>query len=149
MADRKIINFYRTEDPFGEFSNFAHFPILMKGVVWPTTEHYFQAQKFANTPREEEIRLVKAPGKAAKMGRDRAYPLRPDWESVKDNVMREAVSAKFQQYPHLVSLLLSTDDAEIVEHTVNDSYWGDGGDGTGRNMLGRILVEVRQQLGAR
>jgi ribA/ribD-fused uncharacterized protein len=149
MSDRKIINFYLTEDPFGEFSNFAHFPILLKGVLWPTTEHYFQAQKFANTTREEEIRLVKSPGKAAKMGRDRTFPMRADWETVKDDIMREAVLAKFQQHPNLQTLLLSTGDAEIVEHTKNDSYWGDGGDGTGRNMLGRILVEVRQQLGGK
>jgi predicted NAD-dependent protein-ADP-ribosyltransferase YbiA (DUF1768 family) len=26
------------------------------------------------------------------------------------------------------------------------SYWGDGGDGSGKNMLGRILMEVREQL---
>jgi ribA/ribD-fused uncharacterized protein len=60
--------------------------------------------------------------------------------------MREAVLAKFSQHPDLREILLATGDALIVEHTENDSYWGDGGDGSGVNMLGRILVEVRAAL---
>jgi N-glycosidase YbiA len=146
MPERTVIRFYLVGGPFGEFSNFAAFPIRVKGLEWPTTEHYFQAQKFAGTPHEEAVRLKKTPGGAAKLGRDRSLPLREDWESVKDDVMREAVLAKFQQHPALVSLLLSTGDAELIEHTVNDAYWGDGGDGKGRNMLGKILMETRDKL---
>jgi N-glycosidase YbiA len=146
MGNRKIIKFYRTSDPFGEFSNFAAFPIRLKGVVWPTTEHYFQAQKFVGSPHEETLRLADSPMTVAKMGRERSRPLRSDWEAVKDDIMREAVFAKFAQHPSLLKLLLSTGDAEIIEHTKNDSYWGDGGDGSGRNMLGCILMEVRKSL---
>jgi ribA/ribD-fused uncharacterized protein len=141
-----IINFYRTSDEFGDFSNFAAFPIELKGVVWPTSEHYFQAQKFAGTHHEELIRMAASASAAAKMGRERRRPLRADWDTVKDDVMREVVLAKFEQYPELKLLLLCTGDAEIVEHTTNDSYWGDGGDGSGLNMLGRILMETRQIL---
>ena len=142
----RVIYFYRTNGEFGEFSNFAPFPIMLKGIIWPTTEHYFQAQKFAGTRHEEAVRIAASPMAAAKMGRDRARPLRPDWESVKDDLMRQAVLAKFQQHPDLLKLLLSTGDADIVEHTSSDAYWGDGGDGSGKNMLGKILVEVRQKL---
>ena len=142
----RVIRFYRQGDAFGEFSNFAAFPIRLKGAEWPTTEHYFQAQKFAGTPHEEAVRLVNSPSAAAKMGRDRSRPLRPDWEAVKDDIMLEAVRAKFVQHPSLLALLLSTGDAHIVEHTSNDAYWGDGGDGSGKNMLGRILMEVRAAL---
>ena len=149
MAEPGVVKFYRTSDPFGEFSNFAAFPVRLKGVEWPTSEHYFQAQKFAGTRHEEAVRLAGSPMAAAKMGRDRRRPLRADWEAAKDDVMREAVLAKFEQHPSLRSLLLSTGDAEIVEHTRNDAYWGDGGDGSGLNMLGRILMEVRRGLGGR
>jgi ribA/ribD-fused uncharacterized protein len=83
---------------------------------------------------------------AARMGRDRTKPLRKDWEAVKDDIMREAVRAKFRQRADLAKILLGTGDAFIVEHTENDSYWGDGGDGSGKNMLGTILMEVRQEL---
>jgi ribA/ribD-fused uncharacterized protein len=56
------------------------------------------------------------------------------------------VTAKFEQHPELAAALLATGDSRIVEHTENDSFWGDGGDGSGRNMLGRILMEVRARL---
>jgi ribA/ribD-fused uncharacterized protein len=147
MPNRRIVRFYRTGDAFGEFSNFAPFPVLLEEVEWPTAEHYFQAQKFAGTPHEEAVRFARSPMDAARMGRDRARPLRPDWDIVKDDIMREVVRAKFEQHPALLGLLLSTGDAEIVEHTRNDAYWGDGGDGSGLNMLGRILMEVRRELG--
>jgi N-glycosidase YbiA len=60
--------------------------------------------------------------------------------------MRTAVMAKFAQHEDLRVLLLSTGDAKLVEHTDNDDYWGDGGDGSGKNMLGRILMQVRESL---
>jgi ribA/ribD-fused uncharacterized protein len=60
--------------------------------------------------------------------------------------MREALWAKFTQHPELRSLLLSTGDETIVEHTENDNYWGDGGDGSGRNRLGVLLMELREKL---
>ena len=142
----EIIRFYRVDDEYGCFSNFSPHPVKMKGKVWPTSEHYFQAQKFVGTAHEEEIRRVKSPMIAARMGRDRKRPLRHDWESVKDEIMFEAVRAKFTQHEELRKILLATGDAEIIEHTGKDSYWGDGGDGSGENMLGKTLMLVREKL---
>lgn len=140
------ILFYRVSEPYGAFSNFSPHPIELKGLLWPTSEHYFQAQKFAGTENEETIRLAKSPTIAARMGRSRQRPLRSDWETVKDDIMREALQAKFTQHAELRSLLLSTGDSELVEHTAKDRYWGDGGDGCGKNRLGQLLMELRQQL---
>jgi len=145
-SNHDIINFYSTTDEYGCFSNFSRHRIHLKGKNWPTTEHYFQAQKFAGEPDEEEIRKAAKPSLAASMGRDRKRRLRRDWEKVKDNIMREAVLAKFTQHEDLRAILLGTGDARLVEHTVNDSYWGDGGDGSGRNRLGEILMSVREEL---
>ncbi len=141
-----VIKFYQTAGQYGGFSNFSRHPVKLKGKTWPTSEHYFQAQKFIDTPHEEELRKIVRPSDVAKAGRDRSRPLRRDWESVKDGVMREVVLAKFSQHPELKETLLGTGDAKLIEHTVNDSYWADGGDGSGKNMLGIILMEVRQQL---
>ena len=69
-----------------------------------------------------------------------------DWESVKDAIMHEALLAKFTQHADLRGILLATGEATIVEHTKNDAYWGDGGDGGGKNQLGRILMRVRDEL---
>ena len=145
-APAQRVYFYSTRGEHGCFSNFYRHPIHVDGKRWPTSEHYFQAQKFAGTPHEEAVRLCKTPRQAADMGRSRKLPLRRDWESVKDEVMYAAVRAKFTQHTDLREILLFTGTALLVEHTENDDYWGDGGDGSGRNMLGRILMEVREQL---
>ena len=65
-----IINFYSTSDDYGDFSNFAAWPIKVDGKTWPTSEHYFQAQKFLDEKYREEIRRVSSPMVAARMGRD-------------------------------------------------------------------------------
>jgi ribA/ribD-fused uncharacterized protein len=140
------INFYSTKGEYGCFSNFSRHHIHLKGQDWMTSEHYFQAMKFEGTRHETEVRKASSPMEAANMGRDRKRPLRADWEQVKDDIMREAVRAKFTQDKKLKEILLSTKDAILVEHTVNDRYWGDGGDGTGKNMLGKILMEIREEL---
>ena len=141
-----VINFYSTQSEFGCFSNFSRHSVWLKGKSWPTSEHYFQAQKFVGTEHEEAVRKAKTPGIAAQIGRDRKRPLRRDWEKVKDSIMRDAVLAKFSQHADLKEIMLSTADARLVEHTFNDSYWGDGGDGSGQNKLGQILMSVREEL---
>ena len=147
-TDRQTINFYGAANEYGQFSNFAAFPILIDGQFWPTTEHYFQAQKYAgvDTDRMRAIRRCSSPGRAAQMGRDRKYAIRRDWERVKEQVMLAALRAKFSQHQELKHLLVSTGDAWLVEHTELDRYWGDGGDGSGQNRLGHLLMLVRSEL---
>lgn len=60
--------------------------------------------------------------------------------------MLETLYAKFTQHPDLTDKLLETGNARLVEHTENDSYWGDGGDGSGKNMLGQLLMEIRKRI---
>lgn len=140
------IYFYAVNDPYGEFSNFSRHGFDLDGAYWPTSEHYFQAQKFVGTPHVEAIRGAKSPKDAARMGRDRKRPLRRDWESVKEEVMRRAVMKKFQTHADLLQLLLDTGEEELVEAAPNDYYWGSGQDGSGKNRLGVILMQVREAL---
>lgn len=141
-----VIHFYSTTGEYGCFSNFSRHSVFLKGKRWPTSEHYFQAQKFAGEPDEEEIRKANKPMLAASMGRSRKRPLRRDWDSVKERVMLEALRAKFTQHEELKATLLNTSDAVLVEHTANDNYWGDGGDGSGKNRLGVLLMQLRAEL---
>jgi N-glycosidase YbiA len=115
------ILFYRASAEYGCFSNFSPHPIVLKGKTWPTTEHYFQAQKFAGTPDEEDLRQAKSPMVVARMGRSRQRPLREDWETVKDSIMHEAVLTKFTQHAELRETLLATGNATIIEHTLNSA----------------------------
>ena len=142
----ETIRFYHVSEEHGCFSNFAPYPIDLDGRIWPTSEHYFQAQKFLDAEHQETIRQAKSPRIAARMGRDRKRPLRPDWEAVKVDLMRQSLRAKFTQHQDIQQVLLSTGDAQLVEHTEKDSYWGDGGDGSGKNVLGRLLMEIRDEL---
>lgn len=141
------IYFYSNrEEAYGCFSNFSPHGVHLDGEFWPSTEHYFQAQKFLNENDQRDIRCAPSPKEAANRGRDRSRPLRGDWEAIKDEVMHRAVRAKFESHPELRALLLSTGDEEIVENAPHDYYWGCGKDGSGKNMLGRILMKVREEL---
>ncbi|GHP00586.1 swarming motility protein [Reticulibacter mediterranei] len=140
------IYFYHLDEDFACFSNLFPSEILIDGKPWPTAEHYFQAQKFAGTEREEEVRLESDVKGAIRLGRDRELPLHPDWDQVKDEVMRRAVLRKFETHTQLREILLATGEEEIVEKTRDDYYWGCGQDGSGKNRLGQILVEVRTIL---
>jgi ribA/ribD-fused uncharacterized protein len=140
------IRFYRVREPYGFCSNFAPFSIDIEGITWPTSEHYFQAQKFLDPVIQARICGAASPMEAAALGRSREFPLRPDWEQIKDEVMYSALQAKFTQHAELGEALLATGDATLVEHTTNDAYWADGGDGHGRNMLGILLMRLRDEL---
>ncbi len=142
------ILFYGTKEvPYGCFSNFSAHPFTLENILWRTSEHYFQAMKFY--PHWEHINALRAmpsPMQVAKAGRSRARPLRIDWEEVKDDIMRKAVLAKFSQHPEIALVLLETGDEELIENTTQDHYWGCGISGTGKNMLGIILMETREIL---
>lgn len=75
----------------------------------------------------------------------RRVQLRPDWEQVKDNIMYEIIKSKFS-IKHLREMLLATGEAILIEgNTWNDTYWGMCR-GKGKNMLGKILMRVREEL---
>src|SRR5271166_1010273 len=113
------IYFYTTIDEYGCFSNFSRHGFELDGPYWPTAEHYFQAQKFAGTEHQQRITRARTPKDAAQLGRDRSMPLRADWESVKDDVMRRAVLRKFETHQAMRDVLLGTGDEELVENA-----WG-------------------------
>ena len=144
-----MINFYNREDPYYEFTNFHPCLVRIDGELWPTTEHYFQAQKFVGTPYVDTIRHLSRPRDAFQLSRDPTVSRwrRSDWEAVKENIMLKALRAKFSdQQLRLRSMLLGTGNRKLVEHTSNDSYWGDGGNGSGSNRLGHLLMQVRSEL---
>ena len=148
MFSKGPINFYSRSDPYYYFTNFYPAPIQLDGHQWPTTEHYFQGQKFVGTPYYHYIRTLPTPREAFQVSRipQASEWIRGDWMSIKNQIMLKALRAKFSQNEHLKQLLLDTKERKLVEHTTNDSYWGDGGDGSGQNQLGKLLMQVRREL---
>ena len=72
---------------------------------------------------------------------------RKDWEGVKIDIMRKALLAKFIQHDDLRKKLKDTGKRLLVERSPYDKFWGDGGDGSGQNWLGRLLMEIRDSIG--
>lgn len=147
MSERTIF-FFSKGGPYSEFSNFAAFGFEDEGVAWPTVEHFFQAQKFPGEEHalyRERIRQAPSPRAAKALGRSEQYPLRSDWDRVKEQVMRYALQRKFEN-PRLRELLLSTGKRRLVENSPFDAYWGIGKQGTGKNRLGILLMELREDL---
>ncbi|SNS69128.1 hypothetical protein SAMN06893096_106229 [Geodermatophilus pulveris] len=142
------LRFFAPDEEFFEFTNFAPFPVLIEGLRWPTTEHYFQAAKFADAGLRERIRTCPSPRAALDLARQLHRHVRRDWMSVRVDVMRTALRAKFTQHPALGVLLVGTGDARLVEASPRDSFWGRGPRGTGANVLGLLLVELRSELAA-
>ncbi|QUY42320.1 NADAR family protein [Acaryochloris marina] len=143
------IFFYKVQDPYGCFSNFSLYSIDLQGQTWPTSEHYYQAQKYQGTPHQalcEEIRQTSTPEAAAAIGRNPLYAEQDNWDVIKPEIMYAAVHVKFLTHPTIQAELLSTGDERIVENSPLDSYWGCGADGKGHNQLGKILMQVRQEI---
>jgi len=160
LEELPALNFFKAWDENGALSNFAPFPVRIDGVDWLTVEHYYQAQKFAGVDSKiardamEDIRLSESPEGAAKIGRSVQvkHPecVRSDWESAKLDVMRRALVEKLTTYEGPRSLLLNSVCADgrqrVIEKSPMDAVWGAGRDGTGRNLLGVLLQEIREEL---
>ncbi|NQY54721.1 MAG: NADAR family protein [Campylobacteraceae bacterium] len=144
-TEEKIF-FYNVDEEFGFLSNFSDHPIFCGNKIWKTTEHYFQAQKFINTELEEKIRLSYTPSKAKDIAKLNKSKRLKNWDDIKDSVMYEALYAKFTQHPDLRLMLLNTKEKELCEHCSNDFYWADGRDGSGKNILGKLLMKVRNKI---
>ena len=143
------IKFYHKHEPYYEFTNFYQAPLQIDDRAWATSENYFQAQKYIGTPLFDAIQQSQTAREAFDISRTPSLGLqwrRCDWEEVKEDVMYVALYAKFTQHEHLRKLLLETGDRKLIEHTSRDSYWGDGGDGSGQNKLGKLLMKLREEL---
>lgn len=124
-------------------SNFYERPVEVDDKKYANTEAAFHA--FKCPERRGEFAFL-GPKEAKRLGR--SVKLRPDWEQVKDDVMRNVVRAKFTQHEDLKQMLLETGDAILEEgNTWHDKYWGvDSVTRKGKNMLGKILMEIRDEL---
>lgn len=143
-------------------SNFYPTPIHYDGITYPSAEHAYQAAKclddssilntaigawtLAATGLELKFAIAMEPssGKAKRMGR--LLPLRPDWEQVKLDIMLQIVTLKFKD-EHLAAMLKRTAPCILIEgNNWGDTYWGVDVAKGGLNMLGKVLMHVRDNL---
>jgi ribA/ribD-fused uncharacterized protein len=126
---------------FSFLSNFHSALTCYEAVLYPTSEHAFQAAKSFRPEDREQIRRARTPAEAKKLGR--YVNLRPDWDQVRTNVMFYVVLDKFARNPKLLRDLLATGDLPLIEgNTWGDTFWGQV-NGEGENHLGKTLMSVR------
>jgi ribA/ribD-fused uncharacterized protein len=138
------IYFYLKDEEYGWLSNFWPSPFTDGGRLWPTNEHYYQAHRASDTRLREWIRSAPSPYHAMKAGRAlRAEKgeCPADWDSRKVDVMRDGLRLKFS-IPDMRARLIATGDAPLHEDSPTDMFWGVRGE----DMLGKLLMEVRQEV---
>lgn len=132
------------------------YPPLKTESMWDSVDHYVAAMKFPDSPEYQmAIQQASSAAEAKKMGVNRTYPVRTDWESIRNRIVKSALLAKFRQNPDLRKLLVETKEKQLL-YATPDSYWGEGpmtqdkiakGEvGKGKNVLGTLLQEVRADL---
>jgi hypothetical protein len=149
--DRLEICFYRSnEKPYGAFSNLYRRVIVFEDREFPTAEHAYQAGKARKEAVREWILSAPSPSLVAMAAHGLyTWDIVPNWSSTKFERMRKVLRAKFTQHSDLKELLLSTGNSRLVEVGKVDNavnrVWGEVG-GKGQNMLGVLLMELRDEL---
>lgn len=143
------------EQDFYVLSNFSAFTIWWKGHRFDTSEAVYHWEKFSNagiTPYEQavldSIRCAPSAHVAFKIGQEHKRLRRRDWDNVKVDVMRSVLRAKVGQHEYVLRKLLATGDRELVENSWRDDFWGWGPNRDGLNMLGKLWMEIREELRA-
>ena len=143
----KITSF---RDAYRFLSNFYQYPFAYKGLVYPNAEAAFQAQKCRDEKDKIKYTLQKNPVRVKQMGKKEPN-LPADWDEKSPAIMKEILTAKFS-VPELAEKLCSTGDAYLEEgNHWHDNRWGKCTcerckDKKGQNLLGKILMEVREKL---
>lgn len=150
-----VVVVYKTKESFGGLSNMASgFPLRVNGVRVLTSEALYQACRFPHLP-DVQLEIIKqhSPMTAKMKSKPHRHDTRPDWDEVRFKIMRWCLRVKLaQHYDEFGRLLLATKDRQIVEQSRKDDYWGakitDPTEETlvGQNVLGRLLMELREKL---
>lgn len=143
------------EQDFYVLSNFSAFNLRWFGHTFPTSEHAYQWSKFPILTRNEagvyvrdEIKLAPSAHEAFKIAERWKLLRQPNWDAVKVDVMLGILRAKVEQHEYVRRKLLATGNRELIEDSWRDDFWGWGPNRDGRNQLGKLWTQVRDELRA-
>ena len=152
LDTEKQVFFY--EQDFYVLSNFSAFRLHWRDRSFDTSEAAYHFEKFCGVdgPLAQTARVVilsaKSAHEAFKMAHVYRHECRPNWASERVGVMREILREKARQHEYVRRKLLATGDRELVENSWRDDFWGWGPNRDGKNMLGKLWMEVRSELRA-
>lgn len=128
-------------------SNFSAFRLNWHGWGFDTSEAAYQWEKFPNAPEvRDSIRFATSAHEAFKIAERYKAVRRPDWDSVKADIMKAILCEKALQHEYVRRKLLATGDRELIENSWRDDVWGWGPNRDGQNLLGKLWMEVRAEL---
>jgi ribA/ribD-fused uncharacterized protein len=162
MTEETYICFWKPNETNGYLGNWYNSPFTIDNIQFINSEQYFMWRKLKefdpdNDQLEKELLKstnsaeMKAIGQQVKNYKDKV------WATIRYDVMKTGLLQKFIQNPHLLTKLLNTKDAILVEASPRDKIWGIGLNAEhamsvgkenwpGENLLGKCLMEVREML---
>ena len=141
-----MIEFYKEFGELGYLANYSNHGFTKDGVFYKTVEHYYQSEKFDDPEIKNKIINADTPKEASNIGRDRNLKRIDDFKSIKNQVMFDGILEKFRQNRDIAYKLIETRNKKIAEATIDEYYWGIGKDKSGKNVIGDILVRVRERI---
>lgn len=144
LDNEKQIFFY--EQDYYIFSNFSSFAVEWKGKLYPTSEHAYHSEKFDDENIKEEIRNCRSAHESFKLANNYKHLYINDWDNIKVGIMKEILLEKVKQHPYVMKKLIDSGDRELIENSWRDDFWGWGSNKDGRNQLGKIWMEIRNEI---
>ncbi|CCW61137.1 unnamed protein product [Phytomonas sp. EM1] len=145
----RIVKFHDVQDPkYGMLSPLSPHPVVIRHHQYPSLHHYFLCERFKDFPVEQRIQRATTTWELDRLVKEaeaNGYQ-RTEWNRIKLDVMLLGTYFKFKQNEEPRKVLLSTEQCVLVDHTIKDDFWGDNGNGTGKNLMGVTLMVVRDRL---
>jgi ribA/ribD-fused uncharacterized protein len=146
LERKEIIKFYRARGPYGFLSNLYKKPIIFEDREFSSSEYAYQFGKIKDADVREWAMLCPKPHILAGLAHSLlSWDIVKNWSTIRFERMHKVLQAKFSD-PDLKEKLLNTGDSILIENSKTDGIWGIGKKGNGKNMLGKLLMQVRKEL---
>lgn len=149
----EVCAFSKVKEEWGIFSNMSNTngAIRTNGILIKNTEALYQASRYPDYPEIQKEIIAQTSGFASKLISKKYMKThtRSDWDDIRVDVMKYCVALKAYQNPALRKLLELTGNKPIVEKSHKDKFWGAvqyDNELIGENVLGKILMEIRDNL---
>ncbi len=146
VFEGKFIGFYTRE--FYCLDNFSAFSFVYDNIRFATVEHAYQAYKFITTAPDiaKQIIASNSPHDAKMIADAHKDKVDANWDNIKVDLMEKLLRAKMEQNPSIKDKLLESANYTLCEDSEKDSFWGIGKNHTGKNMLGKLWMKLRDEL---
>lgn len=144
LDNEKQVLFYENE--FYCLSNFSSFAVEENNILYMTSEHLYHCKKFDDENIIQKIINAKSAHDAQKIAIGNVVNVVKGWKDIRVKVMKEILLLKLNQHPYVKKKLIDTGDREIIENSWRDDFWGWGENQDGQNILGKLWMEIRDEI---